>query len=386
MKWIGKRYDTGACVEITVLDGIIRSIEPVQEQPGVPWISPGWIDLQVNGFSGFDVNGEQTTLEDVIGLSKSMFSCGVTSYCPTIVTGSFERTKQALEMIHRGCEQDADVRKAICGIHVEGPYLSSEDGPRGAHDRAFIRNPDIAEFEAWQQAAGGDITLVTIAPEREGAIAFIRWLVEQGIKVSLGHTMASTEQLQEAVAAGASLSTHLGNGSHPLLPRHPNYIWDQLADDDLQAMFIADGHHVPPNVLKSMFRAKRDQFILVSDCVKFGGMAPGRYKSAIGNEVELLANGRLHTVANPAILSGSAQSLERSVANAVVQVGISLKEAVDAVTVRPTKAMGLDQLGKLELGAAGNLTLFEFDESKELTISETVLSGRSVYAAKETWV
>ena len=353
MKWRGRRYDTEQCIEITVENGIIQTILPVSEQTDLPWISPGWIDLQVNGFNGFDLNDSQTTVADVVGLSKEMLSCGVTSYCPTVFTGSFERMKQALETINEACIQDEIVQKTVCGIHVEGPYLSSEDGPRGAHDRRFSRDPDEAEFMELLQAAGGNIALVTIAPERNGAIAFIRWLVDKGITVSIGHTMASNEQLKEAVAAGATMSTHLGNGSHPILPRHPNYIWDQLADDQLYAMFIGDGHHVPFQVLKVMFRAKRDQFILVSDCVKYGGMSPGRYMAISEDEVELLPNGRLQLAANPALLSGSAQSLERSIENVVQNVGISLREAIDAVTIRPANKLGLNHLGRLEIGAAG---------------------------------
>jgi N-acetylglucosamine-6-phosphate deacetylase len=380
MKWMGRRYDTGQCVEISVEDGIIRAIVPIKDHAELPWISPGWIDLQVNGFAGFDLNSETTTSEDVAGLTQAMFLHGVTSYCPTIITGSFERINQAMGAIRKACERDAQIDKAICGIHLEGPYLSSEDGPRGAHDRAFIHDPDLDEFSAWQQAAGGKIALVTIAPERKGAVNFIRKLVEKGIKVSIGHTMANTKRLEEAVAAGASLSTHLGNGSHPILPRHPNYIWDQLADDGLQAMFIADGHHLSSNVLKSMIRVKREKFILVSDSVKFGGMLPGRYSSLIGAEVELLANGRLQTAANPAILAGSAQSLDRGIENAIWQAGISLKEAIDAVTIRPSTAMRLDSLGKLKVGAAGNLTLFTFVNCMTIKVCETVLAGCSVYA------
>ncbi|SDM82795.1 N-acetylglucosamine-6-phosphate deacetylase [Paenibacillus sp. yr247] len=151
------------------------------------------------------------------------------------------------------------VYKSVIGIHLEGPYVSEEDGPRGAHDKAYVRDPDWEEFAQWQEASGHRIRLVTLAPERKGAIHFIKMLKEAGVAVSIGHTCASLDVLEQAVAAGATLSTHLGNASHPVLPRHPNYIWNQLAEDRLWGTFIADGHHLSPAVLKAMLRAKRDQ-------------------------------------------------------------------------------------------------------------------------------
>lgn len=380
MAWKGRRTDTGACVEVSAESGRIAAIKPIADDGRLPWLSPGWIDLQVNGFAGFDLNGETTTAEDVLGVTKAMFASGVAGYLPTVITGSFERMRQAVEAIRQARDSGAPAAAAICGIHVEGPYLSEEDGPRGAHDRRYIRDPDPDEFFRWQEAAGGLIRLVTIAPERRGAPAFIRELAAAGVAVSIGHTAASADQLDAAAAAGATLSTHLGNGAHPVLPRHPNYIWEQLADDRLHAMLIADGHHLPASTLKAMLRAKRERFIIVSDCVKFGGMAPGVYDSLIGSEVELLPSGRLQTTANPAILAGSAQPIDRGIEHAVRLGGVSLQEAVQAVTVRPAAAVGLRHCGVLEEGADASLTLFEFaEQAGRLSVAETVLKGRSVY-------
>lgn len=382
MEWKGRLASTGVCVKITAEDSLIRSVTEIAEFEHAPWISPGWIDLQVNGFAGFDFNGEVTTVEDVIGITKAMLARGVTSYLPTVITGSFERIRQALAAIAEACDSSELVKACVPGIHLEGPYLSEEDGPRGAHDKEHIRNPDWAEFAQWQAASGNRIRLVTIAPERSDAIPFIRKLTESGIVVSLGHTKATTEQLEAAVKSGAALSTHLGNGAHPMLPRHPNYIWDQLANDGLWATFIPDGHHLAPNVLKSMLRAKREKAIFVSDCVKFGGMPPGRYASSIGSEVELHPNGRLTTAANPAILAGSAQALDWGIATAVRQAGIGLSEAIEASTIRPATVMGFDRLGEIAEGMTANLTLFDYSGTGgQLHIRETVLRGRTVYKA-----
>ncbi|SDW16562.1 N-acetylglucosamine-6-phosphate deacetylase [Paenibacillus sp. CF384] len=388
MQWIGRRYDTGEWVQLTAADGVIQAISPVlpddEAKASETWISPGWIDLQVNGFAGFDLNGDVTTEQDVAEVTNALFRHGVTTYCPTVITGSFARMNQAFRAIHSACETNKLLSSVIGGIHVEGPYLSAEDGPRGAHDKAHIRDPDMAEFDAWQHSAGGRIVLCTIAPEREGAVEFIKHVIANGgVKVSIGHTMADAEQLKSAVEAGAALSTHLGNGAHPVMARHPNYIWDQLAEDGLHAMFIGDGHHLTASVLKSMIRVKRDRFILVSDSVMFGGMPPGRYPSMIGQEVELLSNGRLQTAADPRILAGSAQALDRGVENAMRLAGVSLREAIDAVTKRPAEAMGWPMVGKLEVGARANLTLFKIDSSGSVNVQQTVVNGETVWNNKQ---
>src|SRR5262249_28292297 len=155
-------------------------------------------------------------------------------------------------VLAKACDGDARVANAVPGFHLEGPYISSEDGPRGAHPRPHVRAPDRAEFERLQEAAGGRIRLVTLAPESAAAIAFIEWLARRGIVVAIGHTAATAEQIHAAIAAGAKLSTHLGNGSHALLPRHDNYIWAQAAADQLWASLITDGHHLPAAVVRCL--------------------------------------------------------------------------------------------------------------------------------------
>ncbi|MCD9024033.1 N-acetylglucosamine-6-phosphate deacetylase [Cohnella silvisoli] len=381
MKWRGMNTGTGCAVEVTARNGIITDISQVEEAEGMAWISPGWIDLQVNGFAGFDFNGDSVTSDDVLGVSKALHSKGVTAYLPTVVTGDHDQIKRSMKMIASVKRSDSPVRESIYGIHLEGPYISSEDGPRGAHPKQHVRKPDWEEFLRFQDAADGLIRMVTIAPETEGALSFIEKLVKHDIIVCIGHTMANEQQLKSAVEAGATVSTHLGNGSHTILPRHPNYIWSQLAEDRLWATFIPDGHHLHPAVIKAMVRAKRDKAILVSDCVKFGGMPPGRYQSVIGDEVELREDGRLSTAANPDILAGSAYSLDRGITGAIRYTDMDLREAIEAVTVRPGRALGASSLGRLEVGCPAQLTLFDYDEQTyAISVRETVVAGCSVYA------
>src|SRR5262249_12675635 len=148
-----------------------------------------------------------------------------------------------LRTLGAACDTDPELAHATPAFHLEGPYISAEDGPRGAHPSAHVRPPDWEEFCRLQEAAGGRIRLVTLAPEREGALGVIERLVATGVVVALGHTAATGRQIHDAISAGARLSTHLGNGAHAVLPRHPNYIWEQLAADELWASIICDGHH-----------------------------------------------------------------------------------------------------------------------------------------------
>ncbi|WP_020615106.1 N-acetylglucosamine-6-phosphate deacetylase [Paenibacillus daejeonensis] len=384
MDYQGRRIDTGEPVEIEVQDGVITAIHKLTEDPGhLPWVSSGWIDLQVNGLAGYDLNSERVTSADIEGVTRALHARGVAAYLPTVITGSDDRIKQGLRALADYCNSGAYGASSIIGLHLEGPYLSSEDGCRGAHDRAYTRNPDWEEFQRFQEAADGRIIMVTLAPERPGSLPFIEKLAEAGVVVAIGHTMATGEQLDAAIRAGATLSTHLGNGSQPHLPRHPNYIWDQLADDRLWATFIPDGHHLAPHVLKAMQRIKREKTILVSDCVKFGGMPPGRYHSLIGSHVELEANGRLSMVEHPAILAGSASTLDMGIAGAVAYTDMSLAEAIEAVTIRPAQVLGRPLLGMLETGAQASFTPFTWEEaSASIRVVDTITDGMSRFGPR----
>lgn len=378
--WKGRHVESNECVEVTIRNGIIQSVSPIDDDKRLPWISPGWIDLQVNGCAGYDLNHDNVTVEDVHGVTSCLWSKGVALYLPTIITGSFERMRRAMSKIAEACQSEFAVAASIGGIHMEGPYLSKDNGPRGAHPLAHVRQPDLAEFALLQQAAEGRISIVTLAPETDGAMDFIQHLVEQRVIVSIGHSGATTEQIRMAADIGASMSTHLGNGSHLQLPRHPNYLWEQLADDRLSAGLIADGHHLPLSVLKTMLRAKRDKAFVVSDCVSHAGMPPGEYTSQIGNQVMLEANGRLSMKHNPEILAGSAATLDMQMNTLLHQLSMPLHDAVLLVTQRPAEAMGWSGYGKLIAGAAGHLTLFHYRmEQPKLKIVETVVAGQSVY-------
>ena len=189
-----------------------------------PRVEPGLVDLQVNGYAGHDVNADDVTPDTLADLTRALWARGVTTYLPTVITASEEKILHVLSVIAAARREDPLLAHSIAGVHVEGPSLAAEDGPRGAHDIARLRDPDVAELDRWQQAAEGAVRLVTLAPERAGAAPYIAAASARGVRISLGHCAPSPQQVRAGVDAGATLSTHLGNGAASMLPRHPNHL------------------------------------------------------------------------------------------------------------------------------------------------------------------
>ena len=377
MKFSGHSLLNNTPVEIVIADDRVQSIQEVNAADSTIQIAPAPIDIQVNGFAGFDLNVATVTPEDVCAMVRALWRVGTGFLCPTVVTGSFNAISNSLHTIVEACKADALVAHSVLGIHLEGPYISAEDGPRGAHPLEHVREPDWDEFRRWQDIAEGQISIVTLAPEKKNAIRFIEKLVANGIVVALGHTNASAKDIQAAIDAGAKLSTHLGNGAHALIRRHPNYIWEQLGADELWASLIVDGHHLPPSVAKSMMRAKTlDRCILVSDAVALAGMKPGIYQFA-GKSVELTTD-RCVRLVGTEYLAGSAIELARGIENSVRFAGISLKEAVSLATLQPMHLLN----AKSHVEAKTNLILFQWDAVQcKINLIATIVGGELVYHA-----
>ena len=315
----------------------------LQESSGVRrFTHPGLVDLQVNGFGGVDFNDPETTADQVRHAAAVMRRHGVTRFLPTLITSPLATFSRCAGTLLRAGEP------AILGIHLEGPYISPEDGARGAHRREDVVPASIDDFERRQEAAGGRIRLVTVAPEVPGALALIEHLRASGIRVGIGHTAATPAQIRDAVRAGATLSTHLGNGCANMLPRHPNFIWEQLAADELIASLIVDGHHLPPATVKTMVRAKTPRrVVLVTDAIAAAGQPPGEYRLG-GLKVILDENGRVAAPGQPN-LAGSALSLDRAVGNLVRFAGVTLDEALAMASTQPAAYLGIEPAGSLDL-------------------------------------
>jgi N-acetylglucosamine-6-phosphate deacetylase len=299
---------------------------------------PGLFDLQVNGFGGVDFNGPDLTVDRVDDALALMRATGVTRCLPTLITSSLEQFAASARILARS------PNPAIAGIHMEGPYVSAEDGARGAHTRAHVVAASIDDFKRRQDAAGGRIVMVTLAPEVPGAMSLIEHLVAAGVRAALGHTAATPQQIGEAVTAGATLATHLGNGCAQMLPRHPNVIWELMAADTVYASLIVDGHHLPPSTVKAMVRAKGEGLtILVTDAIAAAGCAPGRYR--IGAvDCELGEDGRVSLPGTP-YLAGSSLTMDRAIANAVGFTGLPLDAVASMASTNAAAAVGMTTAG-----------------------------------------
>ena len=382
----GKSTADSAVLKIDFNAALLAVDELLRAEPVDEFVSPGFIDLQVNGFAGVDYNDPTSSREAIAASIRKMFTTGVTRFLATIITGSEERIVGAIKNLVAAKQAFAQAgmpeAEALAGLHIEGPHLSPEDGPRGAHPLEHIRPPSIAEFDRWQEVADGNIRLVTISPEWAETPSYVRAAVRQGVVASIGHTKATSDQIKAAVDAGATMSTHLGNAAHATLHKTQNYIWDQLADERLAASFIVDGIHIPRAFLHSAVRAKGlDRSLLVTDAVMPAMCEPGPYK--LGQvEVELLSNGSV-VLRGGERLAGSALRMDHAIANTVRLAAVGLSQALAMATTNAARVGRIAgrQRG-LVPGEKADLVRFTWNPDRfSLNVIETVVAGISVHKA-----
>ena len=374
-----RRYDNGDVVSITIDGERIRSVEPVEHDPDPskwPLVAPGLFDLQINGHGGIWFSRERLTADDVLQIARAHFRFGITRLCPTLVTNSFEALAAGFTAIRAACEREPWLDKMVPGCHLEGPYISAEDGPRGAHPAEHVRPADWEEFRRLQDFSGDRICLVTLAPEVEGGLEFIRRAVGTGVTVAIGHTAAQPECIAAAVDAGARLSTHLGNAAHGTLRRHPNYIWEQLGHPGLWASIIADGHHLPPSVVRTIIRTKGvEQIILTSDAAGLAGCPTGVYDDG-PVKVEILDDGRIVIAGQHQLLAGSTTLTDTCVANAMRYANVTLQDACDMAGGRPARLLGFEDIA-LKAHSRADLILFRFHgPGSHLQMETTIAAGK----------
>lgn len=272
---------------------------------------PGYVDLQVNGYKGIDFSSNQLTGKDFIYACKELVKNGTVAFLPTIITSSLEVYERNLKLMNKLMEHN-ELKRHILGIHLEGPFISKEDGARGAHNQNYIQKPDLRLLDKLYKWSGEKIKLITIAAELEGSETLCKYATSLGITVSLGHQMATDDEISRLADAGARSLTHLGNGLPRLIPRHENPLLSGIANDNLMAMVIPDGHHLPPSLLKIIFRTKGVcNLIVVSDASPIAGLPEGKYNT-LGNDVVLEASGRLY---NPdtGYLVGSSSTMSEGI-------------------------------------------------------------------------
>ncbi len=387
MKISARHYETGEPIQVTIHGKTISRIDPVWPETDIsdlPWIAPGFFDLQINGHMGKWFANPELTPEDVIEISEQHFTFGITRLCPTLITSSHESLVAGFTAIRQACEQEPWLDEMVPGCHLEGPYLSGEDGPRGAHPIEHIRPADWKEFETLQEVSGNRICLVTIAPEVEGAIDFIKRAVDSGVVIAIGHTAAMPEQIEEAIEAGATLSTHLGNGAHGTIRRHPNYIWSQLGSSKLYASLITDTHHIPPEFVRTVIKTKTPlRTIITCDASGWAGCKPGIYGDE-NTSVEVLENGPIVVAGQRQLLAGSGQMTDTCVAEAIDMAGLTIAEGIHMATLNPSKLLGVEEI-RLKRGSRADLMLFKYSGSAEsFRVETTLLAGEVRFGAIES--
>ena len=380
----GLHYQTGKPVEVTIQEGIIVSVRPVRKLNGENrklLIAPGLIDNQVNGYAGvtFALGGGVLTPEGVRKATRELWKKGVTSYLATLTTNSRELLEKNMKLL-AGMKNDPELKGSMAGIHLEGPYISPEDGYRGSHPIPYIRKPDWEEFLELYKASGENIVTVTLAPEQEGAMDLIRKIRELEITVALGHHNASAKIINEAVENGAKIVTHLGNGCANMINRHDNVFWPQLANDQLMISIICDGFHLRDEEIVSFYKIKgTERTIITSDISGYAGLEPGFYIVDEGDTIELTSEGMLrYPIRN--VLYASASPISSGVVHIMHVTGCSLADAIRMASENPARLYGWDDRGTLSPGKRADLILFNIGE-RDLNIRKTYVSGELVFEA-----
>ena len=328
-------------------------------------VLPGFIDIQINGGHGLDLTADPSSMWE---LGEILPRYGVASFLPTLIsaqTGTIDHALAALRSrpaAYRGAEP--------LGLHLEGPMLNPQY--RGAHPAEHLRQPSLALIQGWTRDNG--VLLVTLAPELSGAAAVVRRLASNGVVVAAGHTAATADQAEAAVAAGVAAVTHLFNAMAPLHHRAPNLAGVALSSSTIVAGLVADGVHVEPRVVALAWRAKgRDSLVLVTDAVAAMGMPAGTYTLASGT---IKADGAAVRLPDGTI-AGSTLSMIDAVRNLMRFTGCSLADAACCASATPAALLNLPDRGQLRAGAVADLTLV--DESHR--IAATVCRGALAYVA-----
>jgi N-acetylglucosamine-6-phosphate deacetylase len=359
-------------VEFT--DGLIRGVAwepPPRADVTLPdgYLVPGFVDLQVNGYFGAEFQtADAACWADVAG---KIPSTGTTAFVPTLITAPVDSLIAALSTAAGFASDLPDSGARVLGVHVEGPFISP--ARRGAHNPAWIADPTPAAIAALIEAGGGLLRLLTLAPERPGALAAIDQLTAAGVLVSVGHSDATAEQVAAAASRGARMVTHLFNAQRPLGHREPGVVGQALADERLTSGLIADLYHVAAPVCGLAFRAAPGRIALVTDAAAPAGMPPAEYLLG-GEPITLPPSAGAPPIRSDGTLAGSALRMDVAVANAV-SCGVPLTAAVAAATRIPADLIGRTDLGRIAPGAAADLVWL----SPALRTRATWIGGRLVY-------
>jgi len=363
-----RRWPDGAPVEIVCHDGRIKAFTPLQNDGAkLPWAAPMLFDVQVNGYAGVDFQSDAISCADLRRTLVALRRDGCGSIFPTLITDAWETLLARLRRLAQWRAADAELGKSIAGWHIEGPFLSPKPGFHGAHTPQVMRDPRPDDMRRLREAASEVPLLVTLAPERPGAMETIRTAVDLGITVWLGHTDATANQLREAVACGASGFTHFGNGCPSILDRHDNIFWRVLEIPDLRICIIPDGIHVSPPLFRIFHRLiEPERISYTTDAMSAAGAAPGRYRLG-PHDLEVGADEVVRLPGAEGGFAGSALCPLHGVFRAASLLACSWQEVWGRFSVQPGRFAGVTD--EFHEGGKADFCLIESDSpSADVTI------------------
>jgi N-acetylglucosamine-6-phosphate deacetylase len=363
---------------VTIRDGLVAAVAagPPPRPPDLALhtgtLLPGFVDLQVNGYFGVEFMAVEA--DAWVRVVSRLPETGTTAALPTFITAPPGALGAALRAAAAIVPALPGRAARVLGVHAEGPFISP--ARKGAHNEAWITDPTPAAIDGLLEAGQGVLRLVTLAPERHGALAAITRLAEAGVLVSVGHSDATARQVAEAASRGARMVTHLFNAQRPLHHREPGVVGQALADARLTSGLVTDMRHVAPQVCALAFAAAPGRICAVTDAAACAGMPPGRYVLG-GEPIELPPGEGEPPVRADGTLAGSALRMDTAVAN-MVAAGIGLTEAVAAATRVPADLIGRPDLGRIAPGAAADLAWLDDD----MRASATWVGGELVYSRR----
>ncbi|MBZ2386501.1 N-acetylglucosamine-6-phosphate deacetylase [Anaerococcus murdochii] len=331
-------------------------------------VAPGLVDTHIHGYHGKDImNAEEGALNVI---SKGLLECGVTSFLPTTLTDSKEKTDAALKRV--GAEYKDVEGAKVRGVFLEGPFFTEKY--KGAQNPAYMSDPKIDYLKEWIELSDGLVNKIAIAPEREGAEDFIRKANAMGVRVALGHSDATFDQAVAAVDAGANIFVHTYNGMSGLHHREPGMVGAAMSTDAISEL-ICDGHHVNPNAANILMNAKgRDKIALITDCMSAGGMADGDYMLG---DFPVRVEGGTARLKDGGSLAGSILKLKEAVKNVIDWEIADIFEAIQMASLVPAKSVGIDDVcGKLKEGYSADFIVLDYD----MNLEKTFLNGKLVYS------
>lgn len=343
----------------------------VIELPQDAIVLPGFVDEHIHGAGGSD--GMDGTVEDIAIIAKTIAAEGTTSFLVTTMTQSPENITKAMQAVKAYRAADSAEGARVVGVHLEGPFIAAAH--KGAQPLEYVKNPDIAAFDSYNEASGNAIRIVTLAPEVEGAEAFIRHLTECGITSSIGHTGAKFADIEKAVSVGATNVTHTYNAQSALHHREIGTVGSAMLLDELNCELICDTIHVSVPAMRLLAKNKpADKLTLITDAMRAKGLPDG--ESELGGQKVFVKGGEARL--QDGTLAGSVLRMNRAVQNMVTKVGVPFTQAVDYATINPARTLKIDDvMGSIKVGKNADFTIINANYDVLMTIRD----GEVIYKA-----